>query len=211
MIHHFLDSLQFSDKMIFVRHFYSERNAPKTENDISIKEYLEERIIQVNELIGMAIIKEETLILIVQNAETGDWEEADQEDYSIMASELLRFRIERTSRQMNNLLGFITLFVSKKSQAKEMVFKVKDMNEKRNNFGARIDDAGKDKVIKLLNQVIDVPTYSDENCDFISQLGLCIVLEIIMRRFTEEKRNGKYFYLTPEQTIMSENIKKSIV
>ena len=211
MIHHFLDSLQFSDKMIFVRHFYSERNAPKTENDISIKEYLEERIIQVNELIGMAIIKEETLILIVQNAETGDWEEADQEDYSIMASELLRFRIERTSRQMNNLLGFITLFVSKKSQAKEMVFKVKDMNEKRNNFGARIDDAGKDKVIKLLNQVIDVPTYSDENCDFISQLGLCIVLEIIMRRFTEEKRNGKYFYLTPEQTIMSEIIKKSFV
>jgi hypothetical protein len=92
-----------------------------------------------------------------------------------------------------------------------MVFKVKDMNEKRNNFGARIDDAGKDKVIKLLNQIIDVPTYSDENCDFISQLGLCIVLEIIMRRFTEEKRNGKYYYLTPEQTIMSEIIKKSFV
>jgi hypothetical protein len=91
-----------------------------------------------------------------------------------------------------------------------MVFKVKDMTEKRNNIGARIDDAGKDKVIKLLNALVETPNYYNEtNTEFINQLGICITIEIIMRKFSEDKRMGKYYYLTPEQAILSDIIKKS--
>jgi cytochrome c peroxidase len=102
--------------------------------------------------------------------------------------------------------------VSKKTNEREMVFKVKDMTEKRNNIGARIDDAGKDKVIKLLNTVINEfspPYYTDENTTFINQLGICITIEILMRKFSEDRRDGKYYYLTPEQAILSDIIKKS--
>jgi hypothetical protein len=88
-----------------------------------------------------------------------------------------------------------------------MVFKIKDMTEKRNNFGARIDEAGKDKVVKILNKIVKSTYYTDENTMFISQLGLCIVIEILMRHFSAN--NGKYYYLTPEQMTMSEIIKKS--
>jgi hypothetical protein len=220
MIHHFLETLMFADKMVLISHFYSDNEEnednedPITDLEVAVKTYLDKNILQVDEHIGMAIIKDETLIVIVKNEETNTWVEADQEDYELMGKELLlKNRIPRTAEKMNSLLGFITLFTSKKSNAKEMVFKVKDMTEKRNNFGARIDDAGKDKVIKLLNRIVDVPNYyNDDNTEAISQLGLCITIEIIMRAFSAEPsmmNNGKYYYVKPEQTVISEIIKKS--
>jgi hypothetical protein len=217
MIHHFLETLMFADKMVLISHFYSDNEDnedPVNDLEVAVKTYLDKNILQVDEHIGMAIIKDETLIVIVKNEETNTWVEADQEDYELMGKELLlKNRIPRTAEKMNSLLGFITLFTSKKSNAKEMVFKVKDMTEKRNNFGARIDDAGKDKVIKLLNRIVDVPNYyNDDNTEAISQLGLCITIEIVMRAFSAEPsmmNNGKYYYVKPEQTVISEIIKKS--
>jgi hypothetical protein len=87
------------------------------------------------------------------------------------------------------------------------------MTEKRNNIGARIDDAGKDKVIKLLNMLVgsplDNPTYTDKNTEFVNQLGICIAIELLMRLFSDQRLNNKYYYLSPEQAILSEVIKKS--
>jgi hypothetical protein len=210
MAHHYLDTLDFSHKMAIVRHFYSDKREPESENEDIIKAYFDRLMVRVGELTGVAIMKDETLVIMVQNTAHGSWTEADQEDYDVLGKELLQWRIPRTQENMNDLLGFITLFVSKKSNTKEMVFKVKDMTEKRNNFGARIDDAGKDKVIKLLNKIAAPEVlYDDSNTTFVSQLGLCIMIEILMRAFSEKRRGGKYYYLTPEETVMSEIIKKS--
>ena len=209
MAHHYLDATDFSHKMAIVRHFYSDKREPDSENEDIIKAYFDRMIVRVGDLMGVVIMKDENLVIMVQNAE-GAWTEADQEDYDVLGKELLKWRIPRVADKMNDLLGFITLFVSKKSNTKEMVFKVKDMTEKRNNFGARIDDAGKDKVIKLLNKIATPEVlYDDLNTAFVSQLGLCIMIEILMRAFSEKRRDGKYYYLTPEQTVMSEIIKKS--
>jgi hypothetical protein len=209
MAHHYLDAMDFSHKMAIVRHFYSDKREPDSENEDIIKAYFDRLIVRVGDLMGVVIMKDENLVIMVENAE-GAWTEADQEDYDVLGKELLKWRIPRVADKMNDLLGFITLFVSKKSNTKEMVFKVKDMTEKRNNFGARIDDAGKDKVIKLLNKIATPEVlYDDLNTAFVSQLGLCIMIEILMRAFSEKRRDGKYYYLTPEQTVMSEIIKKS--
>ena len=209
MAHHYLDTLDFSHKMAIVRHFYSDKREPDSENEDIIKAYFDRLIVRVGDLMGVVMMKDENLVIMVQNAE-GAWTEADQEDYDVLGKELLQWRIPRVADKMNDLLGFITLFVSKKSNTKEMVFKVKDMTEKRNNFGARIDDAGKDKVIKLLNKIAAPEVlYDDSNTVFVSQLGLCIMIEILMRAFSDKRRGGKYYYLTPEQTVMSEIIKKS--
>jgi len=210
IIHHFMDSLLFEEKLAIIRHFYSENREPSSPEEKIMKSYLDERILKKEDQIGMLTVKDDTLILIIQNAETGEWIEGDQEDYALMGGELRRFQIDRTPESMFFLLGFITPFVSKKTNTREMVFKVKDMTEKRNNIGARIDDAGKDKVIKLLNALVETPNYyNDTNTAFINQLGICITIEIIMRKFSEDKRMGKYYYLTPEQAILSDIIKKS--
>jgi len=211
IVEHFIDVLSFGEKMTIVRHFYNgPASSPKDGDEGLVKAYFDKRIIQVGELMGIAIMKDDTLVIMVKNAQDETWTEADQEDYDVLGKELLKWRIPRTAENMNDLLGFITLFVSKKSNVKEMVFKIKDMTEKRNNFGARIDDAGKDKVIKLLNKIATPAVlYDDSNTTFVSQLGLCIYIEILMRAFSDERRNGKYYYLQPEQTVMSEIIKKS--
>jgi len=213
VILHFMESLSYSDKLDVIHHFYNLNNTPSSPKEQIIFDYLETKIVKSGEETGFVTIKDDTLILIMQNAETGEWTEADQEDYSLMAGELRRFQLERTPKNMFSLIGFITPFVSKKTNEREMVFKVKDMTEKRNNIGARIDDAGKDKVIKLLNTLVgsplDKPTYTDKNTEFVNQLGICIAIEVLMRLFSERKLNGKYYYLSPEQAILSEAIKKS--
>jgi len=206
---HFMETLLFQEKLDVINHFFTENNVPSSPREQIIYDYLRERIVRKDETIGMLSIKDDTLILIMQNQETGKWVEGDQEDYSFMAGELRRFIVERSPLNMFSLVGFITPFVSKKTNEREMVFKVKDMTEKRNNIGARIDDAGKDKVIKLLNTLIGSTTYTNANTEYVNQLGICIVIEILMRLFSDQKRDNKYYYLTPEQAIISEVIKKS--
>uniref|UniRef100_A0A6C0K1J0 Helicase ATP-binding domain-containing protein n=1 Tax=viral metagenome TaxID=1070528 RepID=A0A6C0K1J0_9ZZZZ len=213
IILHFMESLLYSDKLDVVRHFYSLNNVPSSPREQIVYEYLETKIVKSGEETGFVTIKDDTLILIMLNRETGEWTEADQEDYTLMAGELRKFQLDRTPQNMYSLIGFITPFVSKKTNEREMVFKVKDMTEKRNNIGARIDDAGKDKVIKLLNTLVgsplDNPTYTDKNTEFVNQLGICIVIELLMRLFSDQRLNNKYYYLSPEQAILSEVIKKS--
>jgi len=213
IILHFVDSLLYNDKLEIIRHFYTLDNVPSSPREQAVFEYLETKIVKSGEEIGLVTIKDDTLILIIQNQETREWTEADQEDYTLMAGELRRFQLDRTPRNMFSLIGFITPFVSKKTNERELVFKVKDLTEKRNNIGARIDDAGKDKVIKLLNTLagspLDNPTYTDKNTEFVNQLGICIVIELLMRLFSDQRRDNKYYYLTPEQAILSDVIKKS--
>jgi hypothetical protein len=216
MVEHFLDVLPFQEKMAIIQFFYGSDKPPElsTEYEKKMKTYFDERIIQSNEHMGITVMKDETLIIMMKHNKNGKivWTEADEEDYEIIGKELLRYVIPRKPDKMNELLGFVTQFTSKKSNVKEMVFKIKDMTEKRNNFGARIDDAGKDKVIKILNKIVKSTYYTDDNTLFVSQLGLCIVIEILMRSFSDNlDQQGKYYYLTPEQTVMSEIIKKSFV
>ena len=218
MVDHFLDLLPFQEKMTIIHHLYDGSPLaaePSTEYEKRVKTYFDERILQSSEHVGITVMKDETLIIMMKQTKNGKtiWTEADEEDYEIIGKELLQYVIPRTPDKMNALLGFVTQFTSKKSNVKEMVFKIKDMTEKRNNFGARIDDAGKDKVIKILNKIVKSTYYTDDNTTFVSQLGLCIVIEILMRSFSDDlgKGDGKYYYLTPEQTVMSEIIKKSFV
>ena len=209
MVLHFLESLLFPDKLEIIKHFFNENNIPSSPREQIIYTYLEERIVKSEDTRGIITIKDDTLVLLMQNTDTGEWIEGDQEDYSLMSGELRRFQLPRTAKTMFSLIGFITPFVSKKTNDREMVFKVKDMTEKRNNIGARIDDAGKDKVIKLLNTLIGSPKYNDKNTEFVPQLGICIVIEILMRLFSDQARDGKQYYLSPEHAILSEVIKKS--
>ena len=214
MVEHFIEVLPFQDKMILLNHFYdSNTKKSSSKYEKMMKSYFDVRIIQSNELVAITMMKEDTIVVLIKTEENGktQWNEGDEEDYKIVSEEILKYRIPRSKENMNELLGFITLFISKKSNVKELVFKIKDMTEKRNNFGARIDDAGKDKVIKILNKIVKSNYYNDENTLFISQLGLCVAIEILMRFFSYTLPDGKYYYLSPEQTVMSEIVKKSFV
>ena len=206
---HILDIMDFNDKMELVRYFYDNLENSSTNNP-HIKEYFENRRLDLFGKTCIILMKEDQLVVMIQETR-GDirsWIEADSEDLEDLQDQVVKYRIPLTPEKTNPLVGFITLFISPKSNTREMVFKIKDFDQKKNNIGARIDDAGKDKVIKLLNRMIGGEAiYNDENTQNISQLGLCFILELLMRVFTRQHHENRAFFFTPEQTAMSNVIK----
>ena len=206
MIEHILDMLLFSDKMILIKHFYSENLEPNGLNEQLIKQYLEKRIVRSGDYSGMVLMKDDILKIFTKD-ENNEFVEVDTDDYQLFVKDLVRFDVKKNT--LNNTVGFINLFVSKKSNQKEMVFKIKDLTQKRNNTGARADDAGKEKIIKFLNIILEETKYNDENTEKITHIGLCAILEFIMRRLNLVNKKGKVFFLNPEQTAITQIVKFS--
>jgi hypothetical protein len=206
MIEHILDMLLFSDKMILIHHLYSENNKPIGTTQDLIKEYLDKRIVRSGNYFGIVLMKDD-ILKIFTKSENNEWNEVDADDYQLFVKDLVRFDVKKNT--LNSLVGFVNLFTSKKSNQKEMVFKIKDLTQKRNNTGARADDAGKEKIIKFLNLILEQSKYNDENTEKITQIGLCAILEFIMRRLNLVNNKGKVFFLNPEQTAITQIVKFS--
>ena len=206
MIEHILDMLLFSDKMILIKHFYIENIEPKGLNEQLIQQYLDKRIVRSGTYWGIVLMKDD-ILKIFTKSENSELVEVDADDYQSFVKDLIRFDVKKNT--LNNIVGFVNLFTSKKSNQKEMVFKIKDLTQKRNNTGARADDAGKEKIIKFLNLILEESKYNDENTEKITQLGLCAILEFIMRRLNLVNKKGKVFFLNPEQTAITQIVKFS--
>ena len=92
---------------------------------------------------------------------------------------------------------------------KEMVFRTKDLTQKQNNTGTRIDALIKADVVKRLNAVLDdgtgqnaykIERTRDKTSDIL-QMGMCIILEMVLRKRAEDQYGDKVWYLNPEQAI----------
>jgi len=56
-----------------------------------------------------------------------------------------------------------------------------------------------------LNTLLDdkVFTYNTDNTENINQNALCCLFEVLVRYYTETQKDGKIYFLTPEQTIIN--------
>jgi hypothetical protein len=192
--------------MILMKHLYDDANTPNGSTELVIKQYLDKRIVRSGDYFGIVLMKDD-ILKIFTKSENNEWNEVDTDDYQLFVKDLVRFDVKKNT--LNNLVGFVNLFTSKKSNQKEMVFKIKDLTQKRNNTGARADDAGKEKIIKFLNIILEEIKYTDENTEKITQIGLCAILEFIMRRLNVVNNKGKIFFLNPEQTAITQIVKFS--
>jgi hypothetical protein len=110
--------------------------------------------------------------------------------------------------EYNKIIGFDAYEKSNKY----LVFKTKDMTAKRDT-GARCDEAGKDKTMKKLNEIIGQNKYTNESTkvkkdtdgniikEAIGQVELCVTMEFILRFYETIKKDGKKWFLTPEMAI----------
>ena len=122
---------------------------------------------------------------------------------------LVNYQILVLIHNLNNLIGFIDYEVK---TGKYMVFKVKNMLEKRHT-GARCDNAGKKDTLELLNKIIGENKYTKENTKLIkdddgnviqevtSETELCVLQEFILRYFNAIKKDDYNWFLTPEMAI----------
>ena len=200
-VYHMLDTLLFNQKMHIIQVLYSESWKPLSKTvemkqiEEIIKIYFDRCIMRTVRKTGVLFNKDNSWKIYVQSKENlTQWTEGQPEDATIFSAEILKKIVP--VKKLADRIGFMSLFKNN-----EMVFYVKDMTKKR-NIGARADSAGKVKVIELINY-IQSPTqeiYTNENTKLISQVGLCIILEMLMRYKTEQSGPlDKVYYLLPEQ------------
>jgi hypothetical protein len=110
----------------------------------------------------------------------------------------------------SNIIGFVAEL---SDDNKSMVFKRKDLTQKKNNWGAYLqNDNGKMPIIKKVNEILAMVgshyCFDDEKCpeptrntDDISKIAFAGIFELLIRKFNEDKENGKIWYLRPEIAI----------
>jgi len=96
------------------------------------------------------------------------------------------------------LIGFMSTFKP------DMVFKTKNLREKRNNRGAKCDVWTKADILKRLAIIIDdSEMYTLDNTEAILKPGICVIMEIVLRFYTDSKQGGKIWFLTPEEALIN--------
>lgn len=110
----------------------------------------------------------------------------------------------------NDIVGFMSIFKNN-----EIVFKTKNLTEKRNNKGAFCENAGKRDIIQRLNVICGKTIYSEEEINkdifingvktpnIIFKNGLCVMMEILLRHYDATKYANKKWFFNPEEALLN--------
>lgn len=207
-IQHMIDMMVFDEKFALVKYIYAKVRfeSKKMSDEITesyveglAKDYLDKKIITANSKTGILLTRDNGYKIYIQSAANSTaWTEAESEEIRMYAESgaLGKFIVNPASYP--RMISFINLFKNR-----EMVFKVKDTEQKWGNKGARVDDAGKGDIIKIVNFLVGNAAYTEENTATILKIGLCVMLEMLARRKMEKKVDNKTWFLDPEQTVIN--------
>ena len=118
---------------------------------------------------------------------------------------------------MNDIVGFMGIIEGQSKKEKYVIFKIKDLLEKR-SVGARCDQISRkarimdflNKIIKDNTIIIDGGNYNERNINQkgikkkISSKQLCCELELILRYYDDIKENDKRWFLNILESFHSE-------
>jgi hypothetical protein len=191
-IFHYLDKLPISDKLVLVTQTYL-NDEIKHGIDIILKLYFDEIIMEAVEdgesKTGIILADGPKNQLYVKEGEL--WRMAaftDEKLFAPVRKEILMIPPEKIHRTE---IGFMHPF-----KDKEVVFKTKDLTQKRNNTGAKCTDASKQSIAAKIGVVLgQLAMYTATQ---IEKPELCVLLEIIMRWKTESR--NIYYFFGPERT-----------
>jgi hypothetical protein len=204
LIDHIFDMLLFDEKLKIMNYLYS---LPTMEDNSFVNKaihYFRRNTITFNNKSNNGVtsvillydnkkVKNKEQIYVF-NTEESKWVEAEPED-KIEILDSIKVREKWIIKQ--NLLDKLVGFIGYEKQNRYLVFKIRD-NESKRNSGARCDESGKTKTIKMLNDVVGEEKYSIENTKMIVQMELCCLLEFIMRYFNYIKKDNKIWFLNTD-------------
>ena len=195
IIYHFLDYLSTSEKMLIVERLYY-TGFEQTGYEAIFKLYFDDLLLTNSEKERAILLSTgETNVLYV-DTESGIWKEAEYtEQESFKQARAEKFIISR-ERINKTEIGFMSLF-----KGKDMSFKIKDMTQKRNNKGAKCEDASKPVIAEKIGIVLNERgIYAGTD---IEKPDLCVLLEVLMRWITEKNnidgQKGLVLFFGPEQ------------
>jgi len=208
LIEHMLDLLLFEAKLEVMNYLFSLDTIKNGTVEWFAKDYFDKNIITVKNIRAIIMYKLNKRMIMILN-DNNKWVQGEPEDErdiseSKEGKEILTFKIDDYSK----IIGFIAY----EKNNKYLVFKTKDMVSKRDT-GARCDEAGKDKTMKKLNEIIGENKYTKETTklekdangniirEAINHTELCVIQEFILRYFDSIKKNNKKWFITPEMSI----------
>ena len=107
-----------------------------------------------------------------------------------------------TNKINSKLMGFMYEFKNN-----EIVFKIKDFTQPRNNMGAKASSADKKELItKLASLHNDKDVYTNAGVD---KQAICIILEILCRNLTET--TDKVYFMDFEQAVENKIVKLKLL
>ena len=203
LVDHLLDSLLFSDKKEVINYLYANDIQENTFLEKAMNYFRRNTIIFQNKFnsnsttsILLYNIREKEEILIFTNEV---WQKAEPEDIrEILEAANVREKWIIKNQKLNNLIGFMGY----EKQNRYLVFKIKDMKSKRNS-GARCDEGGKAKTLKMLNEVVGEERYTNESTKGLVQTELCCLLELIMRYYNRMKIDDKIWFLNSDVALFN--------
>jgi len=203
VLYHMLDLTMFDNKLVLLKYLLS---PDRMELDTHIEteiipiclKYFDKKMMFVEDTQIVFLTKDNVSKLYIREGATSEWEEADAEDYKYYESLISRFVIPK-NKINGDIIGFVNMFKNK-----DMVFKIKDVRQKRNNVGARCGDSTtKSDVVKALNSLVN----DDNKYDETFHIGLCVLIEMLLRWYSEIEKDGKIYYFDPEQTFVNNIVK----
>jgi hypothetical protein len=205
--HHYLDMLPFETKLAIVTEIYNPTYESKVKLENLVVSYFNSRVLEIKNAKGdvtargIILANEEAWDLYVQNpGNLAEWARRKESDYErFKASIMSRYVIPHS--KIPALVGIIHPF-----RNRGLVFKTRNMQLKRASSGAYCHQSGKLDAIKHINQILEQQIYMENNTKFIFNIGLCVILEILMRHFTEINHNNqnRVYFFDAEKTLINQ-------
>jgi len=214
-IHHFIDSMTYVNKLFLLNMLYGQKSFKANTQASHAKEYFDSFKIRGGKLEGLLLNREQEILIHV--LEDGKWRKVKHTEFEKF-TDALRERKESINENINNIIGFIS-YEKKKDCFINNCFKTLNVSNRKDR-GALCDNKSKKDVIYLLNNIIKkskpigIKKYKATDKQIvagremkINQPQLCCELELIMRYYTEEQLNGKIWFLSLVDAMISNIVK----
>jgi hypothetical protein len=198
LVEHIVDMLDYTDKLHLIKYIYSFDMFEENTFDYYIKKYLDKKLVKTSRLTSMILFSGDKIhVMILKDKK---WHQAEPEDEREIAMETVT-KMDYMKFELNNLIGFI----GQDQKNRYFVFKVKDMEAKRNT-GARCDEASKPKKISILTELLGqeiFDKYTQGTTKGMVQSELCSLQELLFRYYNKTKKNNKLWFFDFETAMLS--------
>jgi hypothetical protein len=208
---HILETLSHENQLTLAREVLKPSFKSNTNMEKQILEYFQ--FLLLNNKKVMVLAKNDENIYYF----TSNWSKLNDGEKNLLDDEMvIKMKREEFKYNHSDIVGFIGEFLSK-DMGSTMVFRTKNMKQKRNNKSAYLQNDSKIAIIKQLNAILKLTnspfSFDDESCancerntDDISKIAFAGIYEMLIRKFNDQDSSDKIWFLRPEQAIFN-NIK----
>jgi len=176
-IEHAIDCLSFEDRIVLLSRLSEDVFTPIEQ---IMKDYFQKRMVIYASKTGVVLANIDKIVIYIQSKEDPKkWSETEPEDYMRFSEKMDDFIVKRD--EIRPIFGFMQSFKGKK-----VVFKVKDLSQKRNNNGVKCTFMNMIDVIRIIHNLSHRTIYNVEKTD-IKKPGFAVILEMLLRRDEGEK------------------------